>query len=87
LALKGNRGVYVAATVYVELRDGEQWQDIARQFLLWCHQNKQVAGGCHEGDPGGPADGRRYAAVSVPDHSPALVYLREWAESEGRAVG
>lgn len=76
-------------TVYVELRDGERWQDVAGVFMQWCHQHKQQAkGGCHEGDPGGPADGRRYAAVSVPNHSPALVgYLREWAACEGRQVG
>ena len=49
---------------------------------------KQMAnGGCHEGDAGGPADGRRYAVLLIPDHSPALVdYLREWA-SDSRAVG
>ena len=79
----------MASTTYVEMMDGERWQDVARAFLLWCHQHNRVAtGGCHEGDPGGPADGRRYASISIPDHSPALVdHLKEWADSEGRWVG
>lgn len=78
----------MAVTIYVEMRDGERWQDVAEAFMLWCHQQRQVAtGGCHQGDAGGPADGR-YAAVSIPDHSPDLVgHLREWAASEGRRVG
>jgi len=78
----------VAVTVYVELWDGERWPDLTGAFLLWCHQHKGAAGGCHEGNPGGPTDGRRYAAVSIPDHNPALVgYLRAWAAAEGRGVG
>jgi hypothetical protein len=79
----------VALTTYVEMRDGERWQDVAGAFLVWCHRHKEVAaGGCHQGDPGGPADGRRYAAVSIPDHNPALAgLLREWAVSESRRIG
>jgi hypothetical protein len=79
----------MALTTYVEMRNGERWQDVAGAFMLWCHQRQQLAdGGCHEGDSGGPADGRRYAAISTPDHSLALAgYLREWAASEGRRVG
>jgi ribosomal protein L37AE/L43A len=87
--VEGHRGACVAATVYVELRGGELWQDVAGAFMLWCHQHQgKTTGGCHEGDPGGPADGRRYAAVSLPDHTPTLVgFLREWAAVVGRRVG
>jgi hypothetical protein len=79
----------MALTTYVEMRDGEEWQEVAGAFMLWCQQQRQVVrGGCHEGDAGGPTDGRRYAAVSIPDHSPSLVvFLREWAASEGRRIG
>ncbi len=79
----------MAQTLYVELRDGEQWQDVAGAFLQWCYGQKHVrTDGCHEGEPGGPADGRRYAAISVPDHSRDLVgYLREWAAADGREIG
>jgi hypothetical protein len=79
----------MARTVYVEMHNGERWQDVAGAFLQWWIQRGQVAsGGCHEGDAGGPADGRRYAAISVPDHNLTLAdNLREWAALEGRRVG
>jgi hypothetical protein len=79
----------MAQTSYVEMREGEEWQDVARAFLMWCtHHKRVVNAGCHEGDSGGPSDGRRYAAISIPDHSPALLnYLREWATSDGRSLG
>ena len=79
----------MALTTYVEMRAGERWHDLTGAFMRWCQQQKQLSsGGCHEGDPGGPDDGRQYAAVSIPDHSPALVgYLREWAALQGRRVG
>jgi hypothetical protein len=79
----------MATTVYVELWNGEQWQDVVEAFMAWCHQHRHVGtGGCNEGDEGGPSDGRRYAAISIPDHSPALAgYLGEWAATVGRSVG
>jgi hypothetical protein len=78
----------MARTHYVEMRDEERWPDVAAAFLSWCVRHKRVIlGGCHEGDAGGPADGRRYAAMAIPDPNPALsVYLREWAVAEGRRL-
>jgi hypothetical protein len=79
----------MALTKYVEMREGERWKDVAEAFLRWCDQHKgMTTGGRHEGDAGGPADGRRYAALSIPHHSATLAdHLSEWAISEGRAIG
>jgi hypothetical protein len=82
-------GVYhMARTRYIEMRDGERWADGAEAFMRWrLHAKKVAGGGCHEGDAVASADGRRYAAISIPDHSPdLLIYLREWAVWEGRTV-
>jgi hypothetical protein len=75
-------------TSHVEMRHGEQWADVSGAFILWCVNEKGVTkAGCHEGDPVAPNDGRRYAAISIPDHSPELAsYLGEWAAREGRRL-
>ncbi len=75
-------------TSHVEMRQSEQWTDVAEAFVMWCLHEKQISsGGCHEGDAVVFADGKRYAAISIPDQSPQLIdYLNEWAEREGRAV-
>jgi hypothetical protein len=78
----------VAQTRHIEMRASERWADVVRAFLGWCVHEKNVsAGGCHEGDAARSPDGKRYAAISVPDHSPDLItYLGEWAAMEGRAI-
>jgi hypothetical protein len=76
------------ATIHVEMREGERWDDIADAFMGWCLREKQLtSGGCCEGDAITPSDGRRYAAINMPDHSPHLVeLLYEWALREGRTI-
>lgn len=78
----------MAQTINVEMREGEGWAEVADAFMRWCVQEKKlVRGGCHEGDAVAFSDGRRYAAISIPDHSLALVaFLHEWAAREGRAI-
>lgn len=78
----------MAQTQHVEMREGEDWQDIANSFMTYSLQkNPKMTGGCHEGDPIPSTDGRRYAAISVPDHSLYLLeYLREWAARDGRSI-
>jgi hypothetical protein len=78
----------MARTTHVEMRHGERWADVSGAFMLWCFDAKGVSNaGCHEGDAVAPDDRRRYAAISIPDHSPELAgYLEEWAAREGRAL-
>jgi hypothetical protein len=78
----------MAQTRHIEMREGEHWSDVADSFMGWCLQEKKLSrGGCHEGDPVAFGDGRRYAAVSIPDHSPDLLTLvHEWAVREGRSI-
>lgn len=78
----------MAHTKQVELRTGEQWADVARAFMTWCVREKKILNaGVHQGDLSNPVDGQRYAAISVPDHNPALLtLLQEWAAEEGRAI-
>jgi hypothetical protein len=70
------------------MRSGERWVDVAEAFMRWClHEKKPAGAGCHEGDAAAFADGRRYAAISIPDHSAGLVILlHEWAALERRAI-
>jgi hypothetical protein len=70
------------------MRGNEKWSDITREFLEWCHREKKLLnGGCHEGDAISSTDGLRYAAISIPDHSPKILgYLIEWAGLEGRTI-
>ena len=79
----------MAQTIQIEMRLEEQWEDVADEFMLWCVVQKQMAiGGFHEGDAADSADGRRYAAIAIPDHSEKLFgYLGEWASSVGRRIG
>jgi hypothetical protein len=78
----------MAQTRHLEMREGERWADVADSFMEWCVQEKKLSrGGCHEGDLVAFGDGRRYAAVSIPDHSPDLLtLLHEWAVREGRSI-
>jgi hypothetical protein len=78
----------MAQTKHVEMREGEQWSDVAEAFLTWCFREKgKRNAGCHEGDPIVSPDQKRYAAISIPDHTPDLVnHLFEWAKQDGRKL-
>ena len=77
----------MAHTSYIEMREGEQWQDVAGGFMSYCAREIKLDRiGCHNAD-GAPSDGKRYAAISIPDHSVVLLtHLREWACRERRAI-
>jgi hypothetical protein len=79
----------MADTRYIELRDSEQWQDVANAFMKYCAEELKIARcGCHEGDANtAPSDGKRYAAISIPGHSAFLfTHLRDWASRERRKI-
>jgi hypothetical protein len=78
----------MAQTEHVEMREDEDWRDVADAFMKYCLAEKNLAaGGCHEGDPIPVSDGRRYAAISIPDHSSFLIdHLHEWAARERRDI-
>ena len=79
----------MAYTSYIEMRVGEQWQDVAGAFMTYCAREMKLDRcGCHEGEPdGAPSDGKRYAALSIPDHSLFLLtHLLDWASGERRAI-
>ena len=80
--------LHMAITRHVELRPGEQWRDVTEAFMKFCSESKAVTkGGCHEGDPVPTSDGRRYAAIAIPDHSAFLIdYLEDWALRENRQI-
>ena len=72
-------------TSYIELRAGERWRDVADAFMTYCARELCLDQcGCHEGDAdGAPSDGKRYAAILIPEHSAFLhAHLREWASKE-----
>ncbi len=79
----------MALTSYIELRAGERWRDVADAFMTYCARELRLDRcGCHEGDAdGAPSDGKRYAAISIPEHSAFLhTHLREWASKEHRTI-
>lgn len=78
----------MSKTLYVEMREGEEWRDVADRFMEFCLTEKKVTnGGCHEGDPMPVKAGIRYAAISIPDHSAVLIdCLYEWAKITARAI-
>jgi hypothetical protein len=75
-------------TRHVEMRLGESWDALTGDFMAWCcHEKRLRSGGCHEGDAKEFGDDRRYAAITVPEHSPHILeYLHEWARLQGRIV-
>ena len=66
-------------TLHVEMREGEEWRDVVDSFMRYCIAEKKLGtGGCHEGNSIPVAGGRRYAAISVAEHSSFFMdYLNE----------
>jgi hypothetical protein len=56
--------------------------------MEWRSDEKNLSnGGCHEGDAVASADGKRYAAISIPDRNLEHIgHLHEWAKREERAL-
>jgi hypothetical protein len=75
-------------TLYVEMREGEDWKSVAELFMRYCVMEKKlISGGCHEGDSMPTENGRRYAAISIPNQNAFLVdCLVEWTTRERRNI-